>query len=113
MVFWPPEPGTDWVQDALAPLSRDVYVTIDADVFDSALLPWVGTPEPGGPGWSDIWSLLRSVASTRHIVGFDVVEFAPYGEGAAASAYTIARLVYRFIGYIHRFNVAQEALRHD
>jgi len=113
VVFWPPEPGSDWVATVLEKLGNDVYLTIDADVFDSALLPWVGTPEPGGPSWSDIWALLRRVATTRHIVGFDVVEFAPYAEGAASSAYMLARLIYRLIGYIHRRNLAQEAMHND
>ncbi len=113
VVFWPPEPDSDWVATVLEKLGNDVYLTIDADVFDSALLPWVGTPEPGGPDWSDIWALLRRVATMRHVVGFDVVEFAPYAEGAASSAYMLARLIYRLIGYVHRRNLAQEALHND
>jgi len=98
VVFWPPHDEA-WRKSLVKTLHTHVYVTIDADVFDPAVLPWVGTPEPGGPGWSDILALLRDVARERNVVGFDVVEFSPYGSGAATSAYTLAKLIYRFIGY--------------
>jgi agmatinase len=99
VAFWPPD-SDPWASSLIDGLQQDVYVSIDADVFDSSLLPWVGTPEPDGPGWRDVLTLLRQVAQKRNVVGFDVVEFSPYGPGAAASAYLLAKLIYRFIGYI-------------
>ncbi len=99
VVFWPPEDAS-WRAALVERLKDNVYITIDADVFDPGVLPWVGTPEPGGPGWWDILALLRKVAYKRNVVGFDVVEFSPSGPGAAASAYTLAKLVYRFVGYL-------------
>lgn len=80
-------------------LSPDVYVTIDIDVLDPAVMPAVGTPEPGGLGWYDLLGLLRGVARERRIVGFDLVELCP-AEGPAACAFLAARLVYKMIGYI-------------
>lgn len=109
--FWPPE-DDHWVDRVLHSLSKTVYITIDADVFDSALLPSVGTPEPGGPGWHEIWSLLRAVARSRHVVGFDIVELAPEGRLGDVGAYTLARLTYRLIGYLHVRNQQQEAAHH-
>ena len=101
VVFWPPKEDTDtWLGKLTSALTDTVYVTIDADVFDSALLPWVGTPEPGGLTWDDIWLVLREVAAQKTIVGFDVVEFCPRAAGAAPSAYMLAKLVYRLIGHI-------------
>ncbi|MFW6055708.1 MAG: agmatinase [Chloroflexota bacterium] len=99
IVFWPPE-DPNWRASLVERLKHNVYVTIDADVFDPGVLPWVGTPEPGGPGWWDILALLRDVTHNRNVVGFDVVEFSPYGPGAAASAYTLAKLIYRLVGYL-------------
>ena len=100
VVFWPPqEASSEWLPSALSHLTDSVYITIDADVFDSATLPWVGTPEPGGLTWDDAWHILEPVARTRTIVGFDVVEFCPRSTGAAASAYMLAKLTYRLIGY--------------
>ncbi len=109
--FWPPE-NDHWIDDVVESLSDTVYVTIDADVFDSALLPSVGTPEPGGPGWHEILSLLRAVARSRHVVGFDIVELAPEGRLGDVGAYTLARLTYRLIGYLHVHNRQREAAQH-
>lgn len=100
VVFWPPKkPSSEWLPAALSHLTDSVYITIDADVFDSSILPWVGTPEPGGLTWDDVWQVLEPVARTRTIVGFDVVEFCPREAGAAPSAYMLAKLIYRLIGY--------------
>ena len=88
----------DWLDEALPRLSEHVYVTIDLDVFDSGIMPAVGTPEPGGLGWYDVLAILRRVAAERRIVGFDVVELAP-AEGPAACAYLAAKLTYKLIGY--------------
>ena len=109
--FWPPE-SDRWTEQVLASLSDTVYITIDADVFDSAQLPSVGTPEPGGPGWHEIWSLLRAVARSRRVAGFDIVELAPEGRQGDVCAYTLARLAYRLIGYLHVYNQQQEAAHH-
>jgi agmatinase len=109
--FWPPRTAS-WLPELVGALSASVYVTIDADVFDSGFMPCVGTPEPGGPGWHDIWSILKAVTSSRRVVGFDVVEFAPHGHAGDVGAYTLARLVYRLIGCIHISNEIQEATRH-
>ncbi len=110
-VFWPPK-SDSWLPDLVASLSDTVYVSIDADVFDSGFMPCVGTPEPGGPGWHDIWSILNAVTEQRRVVGFDVVEFAPQGHMGDVGAYTLARLVYRLIGSIHLSNETQEATHH-
>ena len=32
-------------------LSDTVYITIDVDGFDPAIMPATGTPEPGGLSW--------------------------------------------------------------
>ena len=86
---------TATVIDALTPA---VYVSIDLDVLDPALMPAVGTPEPGGMSWHDLIGLVRAVARERKIVGFDVTELSP-GEGPEAGAFTAAKLVQKVIGY--------------
>ena len=100
VVFWPPDNGNaqslaETVIDALTP---SVYVSIDLDVLDPAVMPSVGTPEPGGMGWHELTGLLRAVAGERKIVGFDVAELSP-GEGPEAGAFTAAKLVQKVIGY--------------
>jgi len=83
----------------LRQLSKRVYITIDLDVFDPAVLPGVGTPEPGGFGWDEIINFLRQVCQHREVVGFDVVELCPK-KGDLISPFTAARLVYKMISYL-------------
>ena len=79
-------------------LTRHVYVSVDMDVFDPAVVSAVGTPEPGGMLWHEVTSLLRAVSEGREIVGFDISELSPQ-EGPTAGAFTAAKLAYKLIGY--------------
>ena len=79
-------------------LSDTVYVSVDLDVLDPALMPAVGTPEPGGMAWHQLVSLLGKVAESRRIVGFDVCELAP-ADGPPACSYAAAKLVYKLVAY--------------
>ena len=98
--FWPcpDDSGPLPVDDILAALGDDVYVSVDLDVFDPSLMSAVGTPEPGGLNWHQVVSLLRRVGESRNIVGFDVCELSP-GEGPTACTYTAARLVGKIAAY--------------
>ncbi|MBI3964406.1 MAG: agmatinase [Chloroflexi bacterium] len=89
----------DWIEQVLARLGPEVYVTLDLDVLDPGIMPAVGTPEPGGLSWYQVTDLLRAVASERNVVGFDVVELAPR-EGPFAASALAASLVYKLIGYV-------------
>ncbi len=89
----------------LEALPRQVYLTIDADGLDPALLPATGTPEPGGLGWYDVLEIIDTVAATRSIVAADLVELAPIA-GLHASEFLCARLVYQLMGAISRSGVA-------
>jgi len=88
----------DWMDEAVATLSENVYLTIDADGFDPAVIPAVGTAEPNGLFWVETLAFLKKVFAQKNVVGFDVVECAPI-EGQILSEYTLAKLVYRLIGY--------------
>ncbi|MEE4273607.1 MAG: agmatinase [Thermoanaerobaculales bacterium] len=92
-------PETGWMDRALAGLGDDVYVTIDLDGFDPAVVPATGTPEPGGLDWYQVTGLLERVAAHRRVVGFDVVELLPT-PGQWASEFLAAKLVYRFLSDI-------------
>ncbi|WP_207427215.1 agmatinase [Pedobacter sp. SYSU D00535] len=87
-----------WMDEIIAPMSNDVYITIDADGFDPSIIPAVGTAEPNGLFWTETLELLKRVCKERNVVGFDVVECAPI-EGSILSEYTLAKLVYKLIGY--------------
>ena len=97
--FWSPvEDGAELLRKIMAELSDTVYVSVDLDAFDPSCMAAVGTPEPGGMDWRQVTMLLRGVADSKRIVGFDVCELAP-GEGPAACSYTAAKLVYKLVGY--------------
>lgn len=92
------EAAEDWIAPIIAATRRRVYITLDADVFDPAVIPATGTPEPGGLVWYQIDRLLQRLCAEREVVGLDVSELAPIS-GFPASQFTLAKLVYRFIGY--------------
>lgn len=77
---------------------RPVYLTIDLDGLDPAVCPAVGTPVPGGLGWYETLAFIRALASSRPIVGADVVELSPRDDLHLADA-VAAKLVYKIVGY--------------
>ena len=89
--------GQDWIGSILTACGPDVYVTLDCDVFDPAVLPATGTPEPGGLSWFQMDSLLARLCQERYLVGFDVSELAPLA-WLHHPQFTIAKLIYRLIG---------------
>jgi len=96
--YWDPNSLNSSWESILDCLSGSVYVSVDLDVLDPALMPAVGTPEPGGLAWHQLVSLLGKVAESRRIVGFDVCELAP-GDGPLACSYIAAKLVYKLVAY--------------
>ena len=96
--YWDSNPDLSSADSVLDSLSDTVYVSVDLDVLDPALMPAVGTPEPGGLAWHQLVSLLAKVAESRRIVGFDVCELAP-ADGPPACSYTAAKLVYKLVAY--------------
>ena len=89
----------DWQDDIITALSSPVYISIDLSAFDSAIVPNVGNPEPGGLNWQQITRLLKKVASHRRIAAIDIVELCPR-EDDVVSDYTAARLLYKTMSYI-------------
>jgi agmatinase len=88
-----------WIERIALMLTKKVYVTIDMDAFDPALVPATGTPEPGGLTWWQMDRLIAAVAERAEVVGFDVVELCPR-EGEHASDFVAAKLVHRFLSEV-------------
>jgi len=88
----------NWMDRVVATLSDTVYVTIDVDAFDPAIMPATGTPEPGGLSWYEMIGLLRRVAEKKRVVGFDLVELSPMG-GNVAPNFLCAKLIYKLLSY--------------
>lgn len=86
-----------WMDAVVASLGPDVYVTVDVDGLDPAIMPATGTPEPGGLTWPEMLGLMRRVFAARNVVGWDVVELSP--NGMHAPNFLCARLIYKMLGY--------------
>jgi len=87
-----------WMDCVVESLSDTVYITIDVDGFDPAIMPATGTPEPGGLSWYEAVTLLRKVIERRTVVGCDIVELSPMG-GNVAPNFLCAKLVYKILSY--------------
>ncbi len=98
MFLEPYRGGGGWMQAAIDALGPQVYLTFDCDYFDPSVLPDVGTPVPGGPGWYETLRFLRRVCAERELVGFDVVELAPK-EGEIRSPFVAAQLIAKLLAY--------------
>jgi agmatinase len=87
-----------WIDRVVESLSEDVYVTIDCDGLNPAIMPAVGTPEPGGLDWYEILTLLRRVIESRRLVGADLVELCPI-PGLMAPNFLCAKLACKILAY--------------
>jgi agmatinase len=79
-------------------LTDDVYITFDVDFFDPSVIPSTGTPEPGGFFWNETMAFLRQIFERKNVLGLDVVELSPV-PGLHHPDFTIAKLIYKLIGY--------------
>ncbi|MGB2715743.1 MAG: agmatinase [Vicinamibacterales bacterium] len=87
-----------WVDEVIETLSENVYITIDVDAMDPAIMPATGTPEPGGLSWYEMLALLRATTERRTVVGCDLVELSPL-PGMIAPNFLCAKLVYKILTY--------------
>jgi agmatinase len=87
-----------WIDAVVESLGPDVYVTIDVDGMDPAIMPATGTPEPGGLSWLEITALLRATAERRNVVAADIVELSPI-PGMVAPSFLCAKLLYKLLTY--------------
>lgn len=90
--------NTTWMYDLLNKTGKNVYITIDLDVFDPSIMPATGTPEPGGMAWYTMLDILNKVNQKTNIVGFDVVELAPVKYNKAPN-FMAAKLIYQLLTY--------------
>jgi agmatinase len=87
-----------WIDRVVDSLSDRVYLTIDVDGMDPAIMPSTGTPEPGGLSWYEMLALLRATISRRTVVACDVVELSPI-PGLVAPNFLCAKLIYKVLTY--------------
>lgn len=78
---------------------RRVYLTIDVDGLDPAIVPATGTPEPDGLTWTETLTILRTVTQHATVIGLDCVELAPV-ESLHLANFAVAKLLYKAISYV-------------
>jgi len=88
----------NWMDRIVDSLTGPVYITIDVDGLDPAIMPATGTPEPGGLTWYELLRLLRKVIAKRTVVGCDIVELSPIS-GNVAPNFLCAKLIYKILSY--------------
>ena len=98
-IHWAKDQARWDLEQIVAPLrGRPVYVTLDIDALDAAVMPATGTPTPGGLGYWQTLAILRRACAAGRVVGADLVEFAPI-TGLHAFDYTAAALAYKLLAY--------------
>jgi agmatinase len=100
------EPG--WIERVVESLGDPVYITIDVDGMDPAIMPATGTPEPGGLSWYEMLGLMRATIEHREVIGCDVVELSPL-PGLVAPNFLCAKLIYKILTYRFARDLAPKA----
>jgi agmatinase len=85
---------------------RQVYLSVDIDIFDPSHAPGTGNPEPGGPPASEVFAAVVAVgqAAARgpagggiDLVGFDLVEVSPPLDPSGRTVVLAAKLIREFL----------------
>lgn len=84
------------------PADRNVFVTLDIDAMDPAIVPSVIGPAPGGFHYWQVVNLLKGIAGRSKIVGFNLVELMPANDVGGRGALVAARLLAVAMGLISR-----------
>ncbi len=96
----------NWLLELASRLQgRRVYITLDVDGLDPAIIPATGTPEPDGLTWQQTLEILRLTAKFSTIIGIDCVELAPV-TGLHYADFATAKLLYKAITYALMFDNA-------
>jgi len=83
------------------PEGRNVYLSVDADAFDPAVLPGTSSPEPDGFTYALALRLIRGLVQRHRLVGLDVVELAPTLDPTGRSELLAARLILETLAEVY------------
>jgi agmatinase len=90
-----------WEDYVVEHCTPHVYFSLDIDGLDPSIMPATGTPEPNGLHWQETMNLMRKVGRKTHVVGADLVEFAPI-KGLHYADLTAAKLASKMINFLVR-----------
>lgn len=86
---------------AALPQGELVYLTLDIDGLDPAICPGTSSPEPDGLTYAETRTILKAVAESNQVLGFDVVEVNPYLDPSTLTALMAARLTVELMAFVH------------
>ena len=87
-----------WIDKALGRLPETVYITIDLDGLDPAVIPGTGTPEPGGLSYRQLVDIIKSIGKNRTVVAADITELSKI-KGTQVSEFTAAKIATKIFVY--------------
>ncbi|MEM3791391.1 MAG: agmatinase [Candidatus Micrarchaeaceae archaeon] len=89
------------ISKALRNTKSSIYISFDFDVFDTSIMPCVGTPEPHGLLYKEALEIMKKIEEEKKVIGMDFVEYLPI-PGFHAPAVTAAKFIYTCIGLFVR-----------
>lgn len=90
-----------WMEKVSAVLEKDVYITIDLDVFDPSIMASTGTPEPDGMYYREVLEFLTYIIGRHNVIGLDVVELCPNNVNKAPD-FTACKLIYQLLSVMFK-----------
>jgi len=88
------------------PAGANLYIALDIDVMDPAVVPAVIGPAPGGFDYWQMLEILQAAAARARIVGFNLVELMPGADIGGRGALVAARIVAMMLGLVARQKTA-------
>ncbi len=82
------------------PRGEAVYLSLDVDALDPAVMPGTSSPEPDGMTAALARRIVEATAARNTVVGADLVELAPGLDPSGNSALLAARLVMDVVGAV-------------
>ncbi len=82
---------------------KKLYVSIDIDALNPSIAPGTGYAIPGGFSYREMWKILKEIALSFNVVGFDLVEVAPNLDLENRMTLILAvKLIIEFMDFIRR-----------
>jgi agmatinase len=93
--------GIDAIIESI-PRDANLYIALDIDVMDPAVVPAVIGPAPGGFSYWQLLDILQTAASRARISGFNLAELMPSADIGGRGALVAARIVAMVMGLAAR-----------
>lgn len=93
--------GIEAIIDSI-PADQNLYIALDIDVMDPAVVPSVIGPAPGGFSYWQLIEILELATQKAPVVGFNLVELMPSADIGGRGALVGARIMAMMLGLLSR-----------